>query len=209
MSAQNYIDIGVIVVVLILAIRGMQNGLIQETAALIGFVLGIYLATKYFSLGAEYLAYTGLKFENESISWILSFIIILSLIWVLCIVIGAVISRFVVIMPSLNMINYFGGYLFAALKYFLILSAILYGLSQVEFLKKPISDNFKTTATYPIMMEIAQKIMNFETFQEMKKEMTKNTSKIINKSKEDAAKQGEKVKKDILDSVFESVGIKK
>ncbi|MWV62797.1 CvpA family protein [Helicobacter saguini] len=205
MSAQNYIDIGVIVVVLILAIRGMQNGLIQEIAALIGFVLGLYLATKYFALGAEYIGYTGLEFENESISWILSFIIILSLVWVLCLVIGAVVSRFVVIMPSLNVINYFGGYLFAALKYFLILSAILYGLSQVEFLKKPIADNFKATATYPVMMEIAQKIMNFETFKEMQKEMSKGVSKISNKAKEDAAKQGEKVKKDILDSVLQSI----
>lgn len=206
MSTQNYIDIGIIAVVLILAIRGMQNGLLQEIAGLIGFVLGIFLATKYFGLGATYIKYIGLEFDNQSISWILSFIIILSVTWVICLVIGVVISRFVVIMPSLNAINYFGGYLFAALKYFLILSAILYGLTQIDFLKKPINDNFKATMTYPIMMEISQKIMNTQTFQDLKKEMGNTSTKISKKAKEDLEKQqGDKARQNIINEVLNSI----
>lgn len=205
MSAQNYIDIGIIVIILILGLRGMQNGLIQEIAGLLGFVLGIYLATRYFGDVAKYIKYSGLEFENESISLILAFVLILSVVWIGLLVIGAVISRFMVMMPELSIVNYFGGYIFAALKYFLILCAIMYGLSQVEFLKKPIADNFKSTKSYPIMMEIAQKIMNIEVMQNIKKELTDSVVGGAKDTKEQMNKQIEKKKQEIMKSIGNSI----
>ena len=52
MSVENYIDIGVVVVLLVFGIRGMQNGLIAEIMGVVGVVLGVFLASKYYLLGA-------------------------------------------------------------------------------------------------------------------------------------------------------------
>ena len=194
MSVENYIDIGVVVVLLVFGIRGMQNGLIAEIMGVVGVVLGVFLASKYYILGAEYIEKAGLTFENSSILWILSFVLILSLVWILCVIIGSVVQRFLIAMPSLAIVNYFGGYLFCALKYFLIFSILVYGLSQVEFLKKPIKEHVANTKSYPIMIEVAQKIISADAIKSMTEELKDNAKKVD----KEINKQKEKIIKDLL-----------
>ncbi|RDU66374.1 CvpA family protein [Helicobacter didelphidarum] len=184
MTTANYIDIGILIIILLLGIRGLKNGLIHEIMGVIGIVLGIFIASKYCLQVGHYLKLAGLDFENETIIWTLAFILILSCIWIAFLVVGAFISRFVIIMPELAIVNYFGGYVFAALKYFVLLCIFVYALSQIGFLKTPINDYMKDTKSYPIIMEISQKIMSLDAIEELKKDIQqkeKEAQEAINK----------------------------
>ena len=174
MDTKHFIDIGVIVIVALLGVRGLRNGLIHEIMGVVGVVLGIYFASKYCIEGAYYLELAGLKFENKHVLWMLSFILILAVIWIGSLVIGSIIARFIVVLPEIAIVNYCGGYVFATLKYFVILCVVVYGLTQVSFLKDPIQSLTKGTKTYPMMYEVAEKIMNTETLVELQKQYMEN-----------------------------------
>lgn len=174
MDTKYYIDIGVIVIVAFLGLRGLKNGLILEIMGVVGVVIGIYCASKYCVDGAHYLELAGLEFDNKNVLWILSFILILAAVWIGSLVIGSIIARFVVILPEIAIINYCGGFVFSALKYFVILCVLVYGLTQVGFLKEPIQNLTKDTKSYPIMYEVAKKIMNTETLVELQKQYIQN-----------------------------------
>ncbi len=191
MGSSGYVDIGVIIVVLLLGIRGLKNGLIHEIMGVIGVVLGIYLASRYCVEISHYLRLAGLEFGNETILFTLSFIIILSIVWIGSLFIGYIVSSCVVIIPGIAIINYFGGYVFASLKYFVILCVVVYALSQVGFLKAPIKDFTKGTKSYPIMYEVAEKIMSMDALEELQSkynEKSKEIEKSIEKKKEEIKK---------------------
>ncbi|RDU61236.1 CvpA family protein [Helicobacter sp. MIT 14-3879] len=201
MEFANYIDIGIIVIVLLLGLRGLKNGLVHEIMSMVGVILGIYLASKYCVELSKYLKLAGLELQNETILWSLAFIIIFSFIWIGFLVVGTVIARFIVAMPELAIINYFGGYIFSALKYFVILCVLVYAFSQIGFLKAPIKDFTKDTTSYPIMYEVAEKIMSLETIQEIQGQYEEQAQKV----KKDVDKNIEKTKKNITRSLQKSI----
>ncbi len=191
METSNYIDIGAIVIVMILGIRGLKNGLIHEIMGVIGVVLGIYLASKYCVDFSYYIKLAGLELENETMLWTLAFIIILSVVWIGSLIIGYIISSCVIVIPGIGIINYFGGYIFATLKYFVILCIVVYALSQVGFLKSPIKEFTKGTKSYPIMYSTAEKIMNMDALYELQNtynEKSQEIEKQIEKKKEEIKK---------------------
>ncbi|RDU72606.1 CvpA family protein [Helicobacter aurati] len=196
MESVHYIDIGVTIIVLLLGLRGLKNGLVHEVASMLGIVLGIYLASQYCVDLSKYLKYAGLEFQNETVLWSLTFVIIFALMWIGFLVVGATIATFMTTTPQLAIINYSGGYIFAVLKYAVILSLLVYAFSQIEFLKSPIKDFTKQTVSYPIMYEIAEKIINMETIQNIQKqyEEQKETDKAIEKAKKHITESLPKVK---------------
>lgn len=198
----TYIDIGVIVIVLILGIRGLTNGLIHEIMGVIGVVLGIYLASRYCVEVGHYIELAGLEFQNHTILWTLGFIIILSVIWIGFLVLGAIIARFIV-MRELAIINYFGGYIFAALKYFVILCLVVYALSQIGFLKQPIKDFTKGSIVYSMMIEITEKIISLESVENTLKEI--QVKKLPNETLKDTTKNITTTIKDIGSDVKENI----
>lgn len=194
MVSSDYIDIGVIVIILLLGLRGLKNGLIHEIMGVIGVALGIFLASRHCIEVSHYLELAGLHFQNETIIWTLAFVLILSCIWIGALVIGAIIARFIIIMPEFAIINYCGGYVFAALKYCVILCFVVYALSQVGFLKQPIKDFTKGTKSYPMMYEIAEKIVSLDSLQTLQEQYKKQQEQVDNVSEKAKSEIKKKVK---------------
>lgn len=198
METKHYVDIAVIIIVAVLGLRGLKNGLIHEIMGVLGVVLGIYFASKYCIDGAKYIELAGLSFENRHILLMLAFILILALVWIGFIVLGVIISRFVVILPEIAIINYFGGYVFSALKYFVILCVVVYGLTQVGFLKDPIKELTEGTRSYPIMYEVAEKIMSIEALQDLQKQYVEVEETAKKEVKKAATKAANEVVKSVI-----------
>lgn len=198
METKHYVDIAVIIIVAVLGLRGLKNGLIHEIMGVLGVVLGIYFASKYCIDGAKYIELVGLSFENRYILLMLAFILILALVWIGFLVLGVIVARFVVILPEIAIINYFGGYVFSALKYFVILCVVVYGLTQVGFLKDPIKNLTEGTRSYPIMYEVAEKIMSIEALQDLQKQYVEVEETAKKEVKKAATKAANEVVKSVI-----------
>ncbi len=198
METKHYVDIAVIIIVAVLGLRGLKNGLIHEIMGVLGVVLGIYFASKYCIDGAKYIELAGLSFENKHILLMLAFILILALVWIGFLVLGVIVARFVVILPEIAIINYFGGYVFSALKYFVILCVVVYGLTQVGFLKDPIKELTEGTRSYPIMYEVAEKIMSIEALQDLQKQYVEVEETAKKEVKKAATKAANEVVKSVI-----------
>ena len=90
METKHYVDIAVIIIVAVLGLRGLKNGLIHEIMGVLGIVIGIYCASKYCIDGAKYIELAGLSFENRHVLLMLSFILILSVVWIGFLVLGVI-----------------------------------------------------------------------------------------------------------------------
>lgn len=198
METKHYVDIAVIIIVAVLGLRGLKNGLIHEIMGVLGVVLGIYFASKYCIDGAKYIELAGLSFENRHILLMLAFILILAFVWIGFLVLGVIVARFVVILPEIAIINYFGGYVFSALKYFVILCVVVYGLTQVGFLKDPIKELTEGTRSYPIMYEVAEKIMSIEALQDLQKQYVEVEETAKKEVKKAATKAANEVVKSVI-----------
>ncbi len=69
----NYIDIGIIIILILFVWKGFRNGLLAEIASLAGVLVGFYLAQIYATSLNVYLV----EYISSSFSYIVSFVVII------------------------------------------------------------------------------------------------------------------------------------
>ena len=180
------IDIIILAITLLLAIKGFFNGFIKEAFGLIGIIGGIYLAGLYYHQAGMYINSNLMTIPNKSAIDLVGFISVFLLFWIFCIFLGFLIGKILKI-SALGFIDKFFGFLFGGLKFFLIISIIIASLYQIEFVKKEIDKFEKKSVLLPVMIEMGDKIINFSpkkfNMQKMKENVEnkiKNETKNIN-----------------------------
>ena len=124
----NYIDIIIVILVLLAAIKGFTRGLIKEIVSLISLVVGVYLAITFSVLFENYLLKTFPKHE-EFVS-IASFVFVFLIVFLSLKLAGIVISKLAKQL-QLNFLNKLLGMLFGSVKALLIISIILFELQHL------------------------------------------------------------------------------
>ena len=125
----NFIDIIIIILVLIAALKGFVSGLIKELISLISLIAGIYVAS-YFSVYVEQqLNYNFPK--TEEYNAIISFSLVFTTIYLSLKLAGIIIHKFVKII-QLNLINKISGLFFGSIKAILIIAFILLEINHLE-----------------------------------------------------------------------------
>lgn len=194
----NYIDIIVLVVIAVLSIKGLQNGLIHELISIVGIILGIYLAASFYTSLGEFFG-DNLNITNNAVMEVIGFILILSIVWIVSVAIGSILSKFFSF-GAFTILNYFGGFIFAFLKYAVILSVIVYTLAQLSFLKTYVNSTISKTYSYPYLYGLGHRVLSFESVQEIYKKLEeKSVDTIKNKS--------EQIKKSLKDTKTKTEGI--
>ncbi|MFH1625904.1 MAG: CvpA family protein [Pseudomonadota bacterium] len=125
----NWLDIVSIVIVAISMIFGLKRGLIKEIFTLLALILGVVVATRVYSQGAEIL---GGVIHNPNAAKIVSFIVIFFLVAALLTVIG-IFLRNLIRLIQLGWIDRLGGTLFGFLR-----GAIIVGVGLVFITRYPI-----------------------------------------------------------------------
>jgi len=183
------VDMVIIVITLLLAIKGFFNGIIKEVFGLIGIIGGIYLAGIYYHQAGMYINENLMTIPNKSAIDLVGFVGVFLLFWIFCIFLGFLIGKILKI-SALGFIDKLLGFLFGGLKFFLIISIIVASLYQIDFINKEINKFEKKSQLLPIMVELGDKIINFSPkkfdMQKMKENIEKriqNETKEINISK--------------------------
>ncbi len=127
----NFIDYILLIIILIGFILGYKDGLIRKIIGLIGFILAIFLATKYSDRFGQNLAP---YFHNEiNISKILAWVIIFFTI----VIVASLVKRLIHPADKVNkFINKFLGGLAGALQISFVVSILLLFLNMLDFPKE-------------------------------------------------------------------------
>ena len=135
----NWIDIVILVVVAIGTFVGLRIGLIKAALSLVGLIVGVILAGRFYIPFAEHLTFI----SQTSIAQVVAFVIILIAVLVIAGVLAAVL-KWITKVVMLGWVNHLGGAVFG-----LVLGAILCGAllaTWVKFLGMPEVINKSTLA---------------------------------------------------------------
>jgi len=133
-------DIVLIVIIAMFALAGLWFGLIHTLGSLVGSVLGVFLATRYYEPAANWLVNTtgwGANFSKVLI-FVIAFFVINRLVGLAFWIVDKILSVFTKL-PFVSGINRFLGLIFGALEGAIVLGMIFYFI--VRF---PLGDKFMT-----------------------------------------------------------------
>lgn len=118
----NYIDIFIIVFVLLFMYNGYRRGFIIESIGFLGFILGLLFSYMAHPVFKDIVESFGLKGDVASI---VAYIAGVFIIYVIVIVLGSLIEKFLHVL-RLGFVNNFIGALIGAVKSILIISALIW-----------------------------------------------------------------------------------
>jgi len=105
---------------------GLRNGLIDELATLIGFILAIMISAGYYHIGTEIIQ--GIFDVNESFGMVLGFIIVFLAVYLTCRLIAWALQSFIK-MVKLEWLNKIAGLIFGAFKGIVIMASVVWIIS--------------------------------------------------------------------------------
>ena len=163
-SLSVYFDIIIILMVVILALKGLFTGLVRELCSVFGIIGGVLLASRFNeSLGGA--LNSVLKIESPTLVNLVGFVVILGAMWVFALVIAEVLVRFVKFV-KLGIVDKIGGV------GILVLSIIFFTFSKINFLSNWTLKLRDSSALYPVMIKIGDFIVKTDFANEMRENIT-------------------------------------
>ncbi len=117
----NFLDITILVVGLVFALRGLLRGLVKEVCSLTAVALGLFLAGQYHEVAAPYLSYLVSGPANVKVaSYLAIFLSVLVMSWVVVKVVSGFLN-----LAMLSWVDYLFGALFGLAEGFVVVSALV------------------------------------------------------------------------------------
>ena len=155
----SWFDAFILGFTLLLGLKGIVSGLIKEIFGLLGIIGGVFLASKYATLAAEFIQNNFYKIENQSLASFAGFLLILIIFWVLCLFFGSFLAKLVKL-SGLGILDKIGGFIFGAAKVFLIFAILVFCVARIDFLNDKLNDFAKNSYTLNSLKTIGSLIMN-------------------------------------------------
>jgi len=162
----NWIDIIILVLIILSAIRGFSRGFILELASLVGLIAGIYAAI-YFSDFTRELLYRWFQWDGKYMP-LISFLVTFAIVSAIVFLIGLLLEK-IISLTALGLLNKLAGAVFAALQAVVMISVILYAINIFDHNKKVISEKAKSnSALYEPIASIVPSLLPFIDFDKLK-----------------------------------------
>lgn len=142
----NAVDIAILIVVLIPSLIGLKKGFLKSVFSLISILVGLYLATKFYTSVASYVS---VVISNEKASVIFSFLVIILAVYFLGVFIAHKISKLNAATKTADMV---AGFFFGALKGLIVVSLLLILFRYIDVIS---DDDTKTSRIYPYVVDFA------------------------------------------------------
>ena len=177
MDITVYFDIIVCFIVVVLALKGAFNGFIREIFSAIGIIGGIWVASRYNVYLGEYINEI-ININSVTLLHLLSFMIILASIWIISVIVSEITVKFARFI-KLGLLDRILGVLISGAKIFIILSIILFTLSQISLLSKFTSVLQKDSVIYQMMINTSKIVINTDFLNKTKERAMDNINKGI------------------------------
>ena len=157
--ALNSIDLIVGVLVLVLGIKGILNGFLRELFGFLGLVGGVFLASRSADPLAALVEAKLFHLSSPAFLRLIVFILILALVWGLLSWLGNRIQNRR--RPqALGAADRAGGFLLAALKYFLIFAMILSALDRTPAIHNKLRPHIRDSRLFPLLIQAGSTIIH-------------------------------------------------
>lgn len=200
-------DLIIIAITLLLGLKGLFRGFIKEVFGLLGIVGAIFVASRISKELGDLIAPI-LVLENEATIKLIGFIVALVVVWLVIYSAGVVVSK-IFSASGLGAIDRIFGFIFGALKIFLIFAVIAYALYQVQSFKKVIDEKFANSIVMPHLLSVGSFIIKLDTTaitQNLDKAVDSvKPSEVIENTKKNIEKNIQETKKDIEENIKEEV----
>jgi membrane protein required for colicin V production len=200
-------DLIIIAITLLLGLKGLFKGFIKEVFGLLGIVGAIFVASRISKELGDLIAPV-LVLENQATIKLIGFVVALIVVWLIVYSAGMVVSK-IFSASGLGAIDRIFGFVFGALKIFLIFSVIAYALYQVQSFKKVIDDKFAKSVVMPHLLGVGSYIIKLDTStitQSLDKAVDSvKSNEIIENTKKNIEENIEETKKDLQENIKEQV----
>jgi len=191
MNEINWFDIATLSLILLTGIKGVFNGLIKETAGLIGIITGVFFASHYAEPFGKWIGKNFTTIDSATVLNLIGFLTLLTLIWLSFILAGIIIAK-LISLSGMGFLDKFFGFIFASGKVFVVISIIVYALSNIEIIKKATEKYIATSFMHPFYYRAGKFIINIDlekvkdrvnAIEEKSKKSIKNSTEIIHLQK--------------------------
>jgi len=158
----NYFDVAIGSVVLILGIKGFLNGFIREIFGLAGLVGGMYLASRFAPLVADFIDQNFLHLQNVALLKLIGFLAILITVWLGATILGVIFAK-LTSMSGLSFLDRLLGFIAGGGKYFIIFALIVTALSNVTVVKDNLNKYVKDSILYPMLIKTGSTIIRINS----------------------------------------------
>jgi len=187
MTKVMWFDIATLGLILIIGIKGVFNGLIKEIAGLLGIISGVFIASSYAEDFGKWIGSNIMYIDSATALNMIGFLALLTLVWLGFILAGMILSK-LISLSGMGIIDKLFGFVFAGGKIFIIVSAIVYALSNIEIVKKATEEYTNNSFMYPLYYKTGKFVISIDpekvkkevnTIQEKTKETVKNSTQAI------------------------------
>ena len=154
-------DVVVVSLVLILGIKGVISGLIKEIFGLVGLIGGIVVASRFAAKAGQIISDKVYKLDGDTVVFFAGFLSTLIVFWVVCLGIGAFLSKLVGL-SGLGFLDKLGGFAVGSAKIFLVFAVLIVTVSNIQVLNNKIEPYFAGSKLYPVLLETGKWIMNVD-----------------------------------------------
>ena len=155
----NAIDITIIILVWLMAIKGLMNGFLREIFGFVGLIGGVFVASRGATRVAHYIDTNLFHLENFAALKLIGFLVLLALVWGVSVFVGNLIVG-VSKEGSHHTLDRFLGFIVAGIKYFLIFSLIVSALFRSPLIKENMTKTIKQSRLYPTLDSIGSTLIN-------------------------------------------------
>lgn len=165
MGGFYWFDILIIGFTLLLALKGMINGLFKELFGLVGVIGGILVAARYSLEASSFINTNIYVIENADLSKVVGFLSVLIIFWILCLFIGSILSKLIKL-SGLGFLDRIGGFIFGGAKFFCIFAVLIFCVSRIDFLNEKLQNlTQQKSFTMPYLKGVGAFIMNEKSVQ--------------------------------------------
>ena len=187
MEGINWFDVGCLVLVVLFGLRGITNGIVKEIFGILGLIGGLFAAMRYKTMAGEWIAAKIPALQNangvlsgDTTQVLIGFIAVLFGVWISCLIIGEIISKFFK-WSGLGFVDKIGGFVFSVSKIFLIFAVIVTLASGPMSMNEQTKKYFESSKTAPIFLKIGNWILNLKDDPKIKQSLDSIGSKMDNK----------------------------
>lgn len=157
-----WFDFIIIGLIIFLGLKGLVIGFVKEIFGIIGLIGGVVIAIRFGGHVGAWIDANIYNISNQAVQFSAGFLITLLLFWIVCSFLGFIFDK-LVHTSGLGPINRIFGFIFGALKIFLVFSIIIAIIPKINFLHAKVDNMTQNSMIYPYLKGTGDWIMNIDS----------------------------------------------